>query len=230
MKIALCLLTLNEINGCKKDIPKIKRIRRKFYEVFVVDNGSTDGTIEYLKREGIKVYSRPGISYNKMHAVAVKVTKAEAVIFFPPKGTNVVKDTLKFNQYFEKGYELIIASRTIKGGQNEDDKYLFKPRKWLTMILALVSAIRWRSEGNIIWDCLHVFRGTTVASFNRSKIYKSGQTFDIDQIIKSYKIKSKRIEFPTSEKPRMSGQTHFKTIPFGLKIFKYFFNEAFKTN
>ena len=228
MKIALCLLTLNEIDGCKQDIPKIKKIQKSFFEVFVVDNGSTDGTIQYLKSKKIRVYSKPGISYNEMHSLAVKKTKADAIIFFPPKGTNVVNDTLKFKKYFEKGYDLIIASRTIKGGKNEDDKHFFKPRKWLTMALALVSAIRWRREGNIIWDCLHVFRGTTTASFKRSNIYTDGQTFDIDQIIKSYKIKSKRIEFPTSEKPRTSGQTHFKTIPFGIKIFKYFFREALK--
>jgi len=230
MKLSLCLLTLNEIDGCKKDIPKIKRLRKHFFEIFAVDNGSTDGTVEFLKKQGIKVISKPKISYNAMHSIAVKNTQADAIVFFPPKGTNSVKDCLKFERYFNKGYEFIVASRTIKGGKNEDDKHFFKPRKWLTITLALVTAIRWRREGNIIWDVLHVFRGTTVSSFKKSKIYTTGETFDIDEVTKSYIHKLKRIEFPTTEHPRTSGQTHFKTIPFGIKIFKYFFSEALKFN
>jgi glycosyltransferase involved in cell wall biosynthesis len=230
MKIALCLLTLNEINGCKHDIPLIKKIGNNFDEIFVVDNGSTDGTIEFLKKKKIKVFSVPGVSYNEQHAIAIEKTKSDAVIFFPPKGTNSVNDTLKFKKLFDEGYDLIVASRVIKGGKNEDDRHLFKPRKWLTIALALLSAARWRREGNIILDCLHVFRGTTVKSFKKSKIYRTGQTFDIDEIIKSYIHKTRRIEFPTTEKPRKSGKTHFKTIPFGIKIFKYFFKEALKIN
>lgn len=228
MKIALCLLTLNEINGCKYDVPKINKIRKYFDEVYAIDNGSTDGTIEYLRKEKITVHNFPGVSYNEMHAIAINKTECDAVIFFPPKGTNSIKDTLKFRKYFENGYELIVASRVAKYGANEEDKHLLKPRKWLTMALALVSAIRWKRSGNIVWDCLHVFRGTKVSTFKMAKIYKKGQTFDIDQIIKFYKIRAKMVEFPTIERPRISGQTHFKTIPFGIKIFKYFFNEALK--
>ena len=228
MKVALCLLTLNEIDGCKRDLPRIKKLKKQLDEIFAIDNGSTDGTVEYLRKQKITVYHIPRISYNEMHAVAMEKTKADAVIFFPPKGTNSVKDILKFKKYFDRGYELVVASRIIKGGRNEEDAQILKPRKWLTVSLALASALRFRSEGNIIWDCLHVFRGATVSGFNKSKIYRTGQTFDIDQLIKSYKTKIKRIEFPTTETPRVSGQTHFKTIPFGIKIFKYFLREGLK--
>ena len=230
MKLSLCLLTLNEINGCKHDIPLIKKVKKHFYEVFAVDNGSTDGTIEYLRKQGITVIYKPGISYNKMHIVAIKKTKADAIIFFPPKGTNSITDSLKFKRYFDKGYDLIVTSRVIKGSKNEEDGQSFKPRKWLTMILGLVSAIRWRREGNIIWDVLHVFRGIRISKFNTSMIDIKGKTYDLEDIIQSYKQKTKRIEIPTWEKPRTSGESHFKTIPFGIKIFKYFFHEAIKFN
>lgn len=226
MKIALCLLTLNEIDGCKHDIPLIKRLSKYFNEIFVVDNGSTDGTLEYLKTQKVKVYSFPGISYDKMHAMAIQKTISDAVIFFPPKGTNSVKDILKFKKYFESGYELIVSSRIM--GENEEDKQLFKPRKWLTLILAQAAALRWRREGNIIWDCLHVFRGITVKSYKASSVTKNGEMFDIDLIVNSYIKKMSRIEFPTNERPRISGATHFKTIPFGIKIFKYFFKKALR--
>lgn len=230
MKVSLCLLTLNEIVGCKHDVPLINKIRSKFDEVFAVDNGSTDGTVQYLRMNKIPVIYRPGISYDEMHSLAIKHTKSDAVVFFPPKGTNSVSDTLKFEKYFKQGYGTVVASRLIKGGSNEEDKNLIKLRKWLTILLAFISAVRWKRDGNTIWDVLHVFRGTTVAAYKKAMSPSVGQTFDIDHIIRSYKFKISRVEFPTKETPRLGGSTHFKTIPFGIKILRYLLKEVSKFN
>lgn len=227
MKIALCLLTLNEIDGCKHDIPRIKKIKKHFNEIMVIDNGSTDGTIEYLKKENITVHSKPGISYNSMHILAIEKTKSDAIIFFHPKGTIPVKDTLKFNKFFEAGYELVVATRITKNGANEEDSKLLKPRKWLIFSLAAISSLLWRTEGNIIWDVLHGFRGLTVKAFKKINPPQLGRDIDIEEIVESYRKGIKRIEFPTKEGPRIGGETHFKTIPFGLEILKYLRKKIF---
>lgn len=221
MKITLCMLTLNEIDGVKHDVPLIKRISKSFERIIDVDNGSTDGTIEYLRQQKITVYSRPGITYNAMHVLAVEKCKADAIIFFHPKGTIPVTDTLKYKKFFEDGYEFIVASRIMKGGANEEDAKLIKTRKWLTISLALLAALLWRRSGNIIWDAFHGFRGMTVKAFKKLNPGKKGRTIDIDEVIESYRKKVRRIEFPTREKPRLSGETHFKTIPFSIEILKY---------
>ena len=46
MKFALCLITWNEIDGVKHDVPLIDR--SKFDQIYCIDGGSTDGTVEYL--------------------------------------------------------------------------------------------------------------------------------------------------------------------------------------
>ena len=228
MKITLCLLTLNEIEGCKHDVPKIKR--GGFEKIYAVDGGSKDGTIEFLHQQKIPVYVQKIKGYNPAHILAVEKCRTDAIIFFHPKGSVPVSNTLKFRKFFEQGYEFVVASRIIKNGRNEEDKKILKPRKWLTLILAVTASLIWRRNGNLIWDVLHGFRGASVKAFKKINPKKFGRTIDIEEVIESYRKDIKRIEFPTRERSRISGQTHFKTIPFGLDIMKYLFRKIFAAN
>ena len=54
MRISLILITWNELEGCKHDIPLIDR--SKFDEIFCIDGGSTDGTVSIL-RNRVFLYS-----------------------------------------------------------------------------------------------------------------------------------------------------------------------------
>eukprot|EP00828_Plagiopyla_frontata_P006252 TRINITY_DN12699_c0_g2_i1.p1 TRINITY_DN12699_c0_g2~~TRINITY_DN12699_c0_g2_i1.p1 ORF type:complete len:113 (+),score=22.78 TRINITY_DN12699_c0_g2_i1:3-341(+) len=54
MSVSLCLIVWNELEGCKKDVPLIPR--ECFDEIYAVDGGSTDGTVEYLESQSIKVF------------------------------------------------------------------------------------------------------------------------------------------------------------------------------
>ena len=56
LKISLCLIVLNEINGCRYDIPLLPK--KNFDEIFAIDGGSSDGTAEYLETQNIKVYKQ----------------------------------------------------------------------------------------------------------------------------------------------------------------------------
>jgi glycosyltransferase involved in cell wall biosynthesis len=226
MKVTLCLLTKNEIAGCQKDVPLIKR--EMFDEIYAIDGGSTDGTIEYLQSANIPVYIQPKKGINAACVYAIEVCKTDALIFFHPKGSVPVSDTEKFKHFFESGYDLVIASRNIKGGTNEEDGMLLKHRKWFVLFLALVSAVLFRKDGPFIRDILHGFRGVTVKGFKIIDPVDFGVSIDLEMVSRAYKNRLKMIEFPTTEVKRLAGTSNFKALPTGWKLLKYFPREIFR--
>lgn len=223
MKVSLCLLTFNEIAGCKNDIPQIKKIVDRFDEIYAIDGGSKDGTIEYLREQNISVYIQPQKGLNVACHFGIEKCTTDAIIFFHPKGAVPVLDTLKFRNLFKNGYDFVIGSRIIKGAKNEEDAKIFRPRKWFVEVLALTVAILFKKNGNkILWDVLHGFRGITINGYKKLNLKDNGiVTIDIEMVVRSYKAKIKSIEFPTIESSRLAGKTHFKAIPTGIKIIKY---------
>lgn len=226
MRLTLCLLTRNELVGCKHDIPFINR--EQFEEIFAIDGNSTDGTVEYLKQMGIQVYTQPKKGLNAACVYAFEKCKTDGLIFFHPKGTIPVSDIEKFRFYFENGYDLVVASRNIKGARNEEDKKIIKYRKWFVMTLAFISAALFRKEGNMVYDVLHGFRGMTTHGFRLINPSDFGVSIDLEMVSRSYKKQLKRIEFPTSEKPRIEGSTNFKALPTGWSLIKYIFREIYR--
>jgi glycosyltransferase involved in cell wall biosynthesis len=224
MSITLCLLTLNELKGCQIDVPKIKL--SDFDEVFVIDGGSKDGTVEYLEQNGLRVYPQKKRGLNAAHWEAIHNCQTDYLISYHPKGTTSYEDTLKLKKAMENdGYDFVVASRNIANGYNEEDSGLLKPRKWFVTCLAILTALRWCREGNRIWDVLHGFRGVRKSVFLRMNPPQDGFTIDLAMVIEAYKKRIKRLEIPTTELPRLYGETHFKAIPTGIELLKYLFKE-----
>ena len=121
MKLSLCLLTWNELNGCKLVLPKIPK--KEFAEIFCIDAGSNDGTQDYLRKKGIPVYQQPKKGLNVACVFAFTKCKQDALIFFHPKGSISPKELKKFKFYFKNGHDLVVASRNIPGGKNEEDDF-----------------------------------------------------------------------------------------------------------
>ena len=226
MRIGLCLLTWNEIDGVKHDVPLIDK--SQFDQVYCIDGGSTDGTVEYLLQNGIDVYPQSAKGINQACIDGVEHCDCDAFVFFHPKGTIPVEDVYKFRPLFEAGYEFIVGSRMMKGAHNEEDDKFFRPRKWFVLGTGLIGSILFKREGNTVWDTLHGFRGMTVEAFRKCGISNFDKSIDIEMVCRSYKKRIKRIEFPTIEHPRIGGATHFKALSSGWQIIKYIIWEVFR--
>lgn len=219
MKVSLCLLTRNELGGCKHDIPLIDR--SSFDELYAVDGRSTDGTREYLESQGISVYVQPRPSINAAVGYAFETCQTDALVLYHPKGTIDPGYLREFGGRFEQGYDLVVASRVIKGARNEEDSHLIRPRKWFVLLLGATASVLFRREGNIIWDVLHGVRGMTCAAFRSFAIAPAGATIDLEMTTESYLRRIKRVEFPVVEGHRLVGETHFKALPTGWQLLRY---------
>jgi len=224
--IGLCFLVWNEAEGCRLDIPKIDL--SFFDQVYAVDGGSTDGTIEYLSSQGIEVKKQPKKGYNAAYIFAFEECECDALIFYHPKGTVPIDHLYLFKPYLQQGFDLVVASRLGSHSRNEEDDQIFKYRKWLVLGLAFVCSLFWKKSGNTVWDVLHGFRAMKVEAFNGIDPLNEGLSMDLEMVVRSYKNDFKAIEFPTHEGPCTYRDTHFKTIPTGIKILKYMWFEIWR--
>ena len=224
MRLSLCLLTWNEIDGCRNDVPLLPI--DAFDEVFAIDGGSTDGTVEYLSGRGITVRQQETPTYNGAYLSAFHHCTTDALVIFHPKGSVDPAILRKFRPYFAEGYDLVIASRLIKGAINEEDHQLFRPRKWFVHAVALLAAMLWNRDGPMIHDVLHGCRGMRCDAFERIDPLSRGVSIDLEMVIRTYRHHLRRAEFPIAEKSRLAGKTHFKAWPTGKALLRYLWREV----
>ena len=62
-KASIILSSYNNLSALELSIESLKYQTEKDFEIIITDDGSTDGTIEYLKKEGIKYFTRPNEGY-----------------------------------------------------------------------------------------------------------------------------------------------------------------------
>ncbi len=226
MKISLCLLTRNELPGCRIDVPRLPR--GIFHEVYAVDGQSTDGTIAYLESQGIPVHPQPKKGLNAAYVHAARVATGDAVVVFFPKGT-IDPETLRaIPPLLKSGNALVIASRKIAGGENEEDSHWWRPRKWAVLTLALGVSLLWRRDGYRVRDVLHGVKGFRLDAFRRMQLLEHGISVDVEMVIAAYRLRLPRAEFPVKESARAYGQTNFRMWPTGKALLRYLWLELFR--
>jgi glycosyltransferase involved in cell wall biosynthesis len=223
---ALVLIVWNEVEGCRMDVPRLPRA--DFDEVFAIDGGSTDGTVEYLESRGIPVYRQRRRSLNAAYADAVDRAHSEAVVVVFPKGTIDPMIASELSRHLEAGYDLVIAGRNLPGAHNEEDEKLFRIRKWGVMVLSLVVALVWRREGRRVRDVLHGVKGFTVEAYRRMQISETGVTIDLEMVVRAYRLRLRRSEFPVREVSRPYGGTRFPVWSTGRRLAAFLFSELYR--
>lgn len=90
--------------------------KRISYEVIIVDDGSTDGSVEFLKnfvKENPNFQLVKGNHYGKAGAVTRGVLEAqgEIVMFTDMDQATPIEEIDKLMPYFDEGYDIVIGSR-----------------------------------------------------------------------------------------------------------------------
>ncbi len=224
MTKCLVVLTWNEIEAVRA---LYDRIPKKYDEVFVIDPGSTDGTIEFFREKGMEVKIQEKKGRGVAFLMAASASKSELIVFFSPDGNENPADIDKLFAMLEEGADMAIASRFAKGSRNEEDGQFLPLRKWANQVFTWMVNISFNKKGQYITDTINGFRG-----FKRQVLLDSGLTaegfaIEFQSSIKAFKKGLKIAEMPTIEGDRIGGESKAKSIPTGIKFVRLYLKELF---
>jgi hypothetical protein len=159
---------------------------------------------------------------------AVDVTACENIVVFFPKGSLDTAIVYEMKRRLLAGFDLVVPTRIARGGRNEEDDKLLRPRKWGVQALARCASALWRREGAYVSDVLHGVKGFTRSAFLQMRPSASGLTIDLEMVMRAYRLRLKRCEFPVTEVARSWNTTHFKVLPTGIKLAKCLWAELWR--
>lgn len=219
----LVLLTFNEINGVKALYNKLPLKQVK--EVFAIDPGSSDGTLGFFKKKGIRVIIQKVRGRGEAFRIGCKGAKYKNVVFFSPDGNEDPKDIVKLIEWLEKGYDMAIASRFMKSARADDSNEAVPIRglgnrgfTWIADILF----------GGNLTDSINGFRAVKKSKFKELNPDAHGFGIEYQMSIRAMKLKQKIKEVPTYEGDRIGGQSTAHTFRTGWLFIKLIGNELLK--
>lgn len=227
MNISLVFLTLNEIVGSKALYENIPL--NAFDESLVIDGGSTDGTKEFFHKKRIPVYVQEVKGRGEAFRIAFEKAKGDALIFFSPDGNEDPKDIPKFKSFLDKGYDIVIATRMVKGARNEEDDQILRWRKWANKSFTLMANLTW-NKGLFITDTINGFRAITRKAWQELALDGQGYTIEYQSCIRAFKRGLKIAEFPTTEGSRIDDRGGSPSIKTGLVFLRLYFSELRRGN
>ncbi len=211
------ILTLNEIEGLRQIFSKIPV--SKCGEIFAVDGGSTDGSLDFYKKHNITVHSQKKKGRGEAFRLAIEKAKFENIIFFSPDGNENPEDIERIAEYLNSDYDMVIASRFMKESRNEEDGQFLPLRLWANRIFTWLANIIW-NKNEYVTDTINGYRGIKKKIFQQLNPDAQGFVIEYQLSIRAMKLNKKIKEIPTIEGNRIGGESKAKSIPTGLIFLK----------
>jgi glycosyltransferase involved in cell wall biosynthesis len=196
-----------------------------FDRMIAVDGGSTDGTLDLLRKANIEVLEQTRRGRGAAYLEAMERYSADAYLFFSPDGNEDVRDLPKFRQHLEAGADLVIASRMMAGAVNEEDGQFFKPRKLANRSFNLAANLLFGRGAPFVTDSINGFRAVRRSLAERLKLDAADYTIEYQMTIRALRAKARIVEFPTHEHPRIAGETGAPSLPTGIAFMRRLFTE-----
>jgi len=231
MRVTLLLPTLNELEGLKTIMPRIKR--EWVDQILFVDGGSTDGTINYLKDNNYPFIIQRNKGLRFAYIEAFDYIQGDIVITFSPDGNSIPELIPNLIEEMREGYDMVIVSRYKDGAKSYDDDLITSFGNWLfTNLINLLYKAHYT-------DAMVMFRAWKKNIFKELDLDKEGSYIFEEKLfntkvgvepllsIRVAKKKLKYTEIPGDEPKRIGGERKLKIIKWGLAYMFEVFRERF---
>lgn len=231
MKITLLVLALNEVEGMKQIMPRIKK--EWCDQIIILDGGSTDGTIEYAKEQGYFVYVQKKQGIRHAYCEVQPYIEGDILITFSPDGNSVPELIPELIQKISEGYDMVIASRYLGDAKSYDDDIITAFGNWLfTKTVNLL-------HGGHYTDVMVLFRAYKTRlienlDLNKDDGYSLPEKLFFTRIswepllsVRAAKCKLKVTEIPGDEPPRIGGERKLQILRWGAAYYFQFIREVF---
>lgn len=219
MRVTLLIPTLNEIQGLKAIMPRIKK--EWYDEIIFVDGNSTDGTIEYIRDNGYALIleKKPGLRY--VLSEAVNMTKSDIIMTFSPDGNCIPELIPLLLEKIKEGYDMVIASRYKKGARSYDDTTVTGFGNWM---FTAITNILYNAEYTDVMNIYRAYKKSLVKDLDLDK----EATYSLPERLLRTKIgwepilsaraasrNLKIAEIPGDEPKRIAGKAKLKIFRWG---------------
>lgn len=231
MKTTLLVMTLNEVEGMKAIMPRIKP--GWVDQIIVVDGGSKDGTIEWARDNGYQVYVQKKRGFRHAYEEVMPLVEGDVIITFSPDGNSVAELLPDLVAKMKEGYDMVIASRYLGPAKSADDDIVTAFGNWL--FTRTVNIL----HGGKYTDVMVIYRA-----------YKKQLVYDLDLVgdaayalpeklfgtkiswepllsCRAAKRKLKIAEIPGDEPPRIGGERKLQVLRWGAAYYFQFLREVF---
>jgi len=231
VKVAVVIPTLNEIECLTEIMPRIKR--EWIDEIIFVDANSTDGTVEYIKEHGYMLFLENGRGLRATMLEALEKSQSDAIITFSPDGNCVPELIPSLIEKFKEGYDMVIASRYMKGAKSYDDTIVTTFGNW--MFTTLVNLL-YKGSYTDIMGIFRIYKKQFVkdldldkeVTYTRAeKLFHTSISWEPILSVRAAKRKLKITEIPGDEPKRIGGKAKLRVFKWGAAYLFQVLREAF---
>jgi len=206
-KLSIVVLTRNEENSIGLLLREILAKVREPFEILVVDD-STDNTAAVVQgfssvHANIRLLPQEGKGYTRAFTTAVKHFEGDAMVVIVGDGSDEVADIDRMNEKMQEGYDLVCASRYMRGGARSRGAHV------QSFFSSLVCKSLKMALGINTCDVSNSFKLYRKDIFNHIEMEDSGFAISMQITLKSFFQGYRIAEIPTIWRNRGTGSSKF---------------------
>lgn len=219
MKVTLVVPTLNEIDGMREIMPRVKP--EWVDQILVIDGQSTDGTVEYAREQGYDVVIQEKMGMRHAYMECLPSIKGDVILTFSPDGNSIPELIPEAIKKYKEGYDMVIVSRYAQGAKSEDDTPVTAFGNWMfSTTISLLHGHRYH-DAMVIY---RIYRKSLIQELDLDKdesyafeerLFRTVVSWEPLLSIRAAKRNLKIAEIPGDEPAREGGVAKLQVLKWG---------------